>query len=273
MIKKILLSLLAILCVAPVFGQKIKHKKGEILIDKVLTFKFERTSGKGESLAYAMTSLDGDTLLKLANHQLDYVQLPYELSARLGLKYCEAESPVLERKKTPIYHIGLSAGNRFVYAAKKMGILTPLGLEDSKWEEYLTFSGSEDIAEEFTVFEANNKIRVENSQNSIEQFGDFKPRKKGDVSLRDGKVVVSTVTIGKIEKAVDKRKENRVFDIKTKDGKYLIAIIYYKPESLTYTVKTMLDMKKTEFKILTSLSARVEPLQDGLNFLVNLGYL
>jgi hypothetical protein len=136
MFKQLALFALLVFIAVPASGQKIKHKKGDILVDKVPTFKFMKTSGKGEAFSYAMTDLEGDTLLKFSDLEMTHTQLPYENSARVGARYCRVEAPNLDVEPAAINPISLAYGTRFVYNAKKTEFLVPTGLNVEKWDAY-----------------------------------------------------------------------------------------------------------------------------------------
>lgn len=266
---------LVLILAASLSGQKMKFKKGDILVDNVPTFKFEKTSAKGEAFAYAMTDLKGDTLLKFRDQKMVYTQLPYEKETRSSGKYCLVEAPGLGVDPAPIYRITLAYGKRFMYDAKKTEFITPSGLDAAKWEDFLKYNGTEDFASKFAEVAAANAVRAENATASQEKYGEFSPRGGGDVYRRDDKVIVASVTVGKMTKTIGQRKDNLAYFINsTKGEEGIIATIYQKPGSPTYSVKTSIDMKSVEFKIHSSLTdATAEPYLKGLNYLVNYGYM
>lgn len=278
MTKYLLLLILIIPCATATFGQKIKFKKGDILVDNEITFKFEKTSGKGEAFAYAMTSLQGDTLLKFSDLDMEFTQLPYESSARVGTAYCKVEAPALGGKEAAIYPISLAYGTRFTYDAKKTEFLTATGLDENKWEDYLKYSGAENFAEEFASVQAANAVRAENSVKSMEKFGKFSSRGKGDVYRREEKILVAATNIGTFRKPTfqeikDNTYPDLLYIITSEDGKHAIGSIYHKPGSYSYIVRSHIDWKKAEFNSYTMPGQLVEPYQHGLNYLVNFGYL
>lgn len=274
-----LLCLTLLLSATTVFGQKIKHKKGEILVDKVPTFKFEKTSEKKQPFAYVMTTMEGDTMLKFSDRKMEYVQLPYEKSVRVETKYCYVEAPVLGGKVASIMPITLAYGNFFTYGARKKEFLTPTGLDADKWKEYLDYNDVENYAEKFKKVAVANSVRAENSVKSMELFGEFTPRGNSNVYRRDDKVMVAAVTIGKTRKPTpgeqksDPNKDLLWIITTETDGK-IIARIYGKKNVSTYSILTRLDKKVAEFELLIKAGdTSVEAYQHGLNYLVNFGYM
>jgi hypothetical protein len=279
MFKQLLLALAILLCSTSLFAQKIKIKKGEILVDKVPAFKFEKTSGKGEAYAYAMTTLEGEPMLVFSNKNMEYKQLPYEKSARVETKYCLLEAPALGGKTAALLPIGPAYGSRFGYDAKKTGFLVATGLDESKWEAYLDYSDTESIAKLAASVEAANAVRAENAAKSAKEYGEFATRGSGDVYRRDENILLAAVTIGKTLKPtfaelIDHPRKDLKFWITTEDGEHKIASIFWKKGSHTYRVRTHIDGKELEFTIHTSVTdATAESYLKGLNYLVNYGYM
>lgn len=274
-----LLCLAFLLSATTVFGQKIKHKKGEILVDKVPTFKFEKTSEKKQPFAYVMTTMEGDTMMKFSDRRMEYTQLPYEKSVRVETKYCYVEVPALGGKTASIMPITLGYGNFFTYGARKTEFLTPTGLDGEKWDAYLDYYDVENYAKKFEKVAAANAVRAENSVRSIALFGEFKPRGNGDVSRRDDDLFLAAVIIGKIRKpTLEELKAdpggNLQFLITTTFNDKVIAGIYGKKGSGAYSIRTKQDGKSADFDIFTSVTdVTADPYQHGLNYLVNHGYM
>jgi len=277
MLKYLLIGLLLLTGTFSLSGQSIKHKKGVILVDKKPAYHFTKLAGnlfKNEDFSYAMTSLNGDTLIKYHTVHRNLVQLPHEKQARSGVSYYTVDYRSLG-KTGKVSLVGPNFGNTFTSAVRSTGFLTASGFDESKLGNLEDKLGLEALERKLIAVDSTNYYRKTNATKTVKLNGPMIKRGAATIKLDGKDIKCSAVKLGTIDVAKTNSfgttYEVIAMETRVKTGKRVATIYQVKNKGKVH-LKTMIDNKGINLKI-TGIVFTPEEQLKIIKYLVDYGYL
>ena len=182
-------------------AQKIKVKKGEVLVDKVKKYEWVKTDWPVVKSMndFVLQDLTGKSILQIKCKELKYTQLPHESEPRF-FKAINSLVNSSNDKEVEIERIGAFSDSKFV--TKR--------LDDCGYFQYdeltdhiftcLTEVFKKDVAENIRIeLDTLNEIRAANAQEMTEVYGPLAIRKPSGVSFKKVDIFEGGVLVGRIE--------------------------------------------------------------------------
>ena len=296
------LFLLAILSMVTfsLSAQKVKYKKGKVLVNKEHTYNFKKLKPDSPSKSlnnFVLEDLDAKVVFELKDTVFYYDQLPNEKTSRIAYEAYICSIPDMKYEALMPYNAILNYPKRKIKELKKVGFFKDSEFSKEAFDEFIKKQYPKAIEKNLESIVKINPVRVKNYELNKAKFGDLLERepakpsvkrnfKKSDIYFfKEGETVIATV------KLTNKGSHNHAYSIINSNSEEIGAINIFQnienkngTEYYKYNVKHFAlgeENSKESFKwfyknlnmIDKSNPSLDEKLENIVNYLVNNGLL
>lgn len=199
--KKTILFLACLMAMTSSFGQKVKLKKGMVLVDKQEQFKFEKTKDgkllKGTIPHYMLSDLEGNPILVLTDTLVNFTQIPSETEPRRAYRTYVCTNPKNNKSTVVAMPRALNARKIYIKDLKDLGFFKSGEMTDEIYEGLVQKQDLEWVENWKIHLDSTNVNRVRNYELVKEKLGEPTKRKPRKISVSGGQIKDGLTVVGK----------------------------------------------------------------------------
>lgn len=171
----------------PLYGQKVKYKKGQVSVDKKHMYNMDEEQSKdsrSKMKSYYLRDLSGNTLLTMKDTTFYLEKLPHEEVPRKGFEAYRIDAEGLS--SLILFNPIMNYGKQRVKDLSKVEFFKKGTFDESIFNAFIERQFPENLNKTMEEYAAKNETRVKNNQLVVEAFGSLVKRAPGDVQVRKG---------------------------------------------------------------------------------------